>query len=242
MSLKAVLFDFNGVIIDDEPIHHQLLQEVLVEENLRVDLEEIHQVCLGKSDRVGLRELLERKGRVVSDEYILKLMARKSQAYQEKIAATPKLPIYPDAEQLIFQLRVAKMPLAVVSGAVRVEIETVLTQANLRNAFSLWVGGDDITVSKPDPDGYLLAVERFNQLDPNLQLKPEECLVIEDTRAGIQAAKAAGMPVVGVAHTYPFHMLHRLADWTVDYLGELELDRIQQAFGDEVSPAFQSFS
>jgi beta-phosphoglucomutase len=109
----------------------------------------------------------------------------------------------------------------------------------LRPYFSVIVAGDDITTSKPQPDGYLLAVDRLNQTFPDLQLKPAECLAIEDTFAGIQAAKNAGIPVIGVANSYPFHMLQRRANWTVDFLSDLELDRIQQVYARSASSAAQ---
>ncbi|MFO5528864.1 MAG: HAD family hydrolase, partial [Cuspidothrix sp.] len=92
------------------------------------------------------------------------------------------------------------------------------------------VSGDDITSSKPSPEGYLLAVERMNQVYPELNLQPDECLVIEDTLAGVQAAKRAQMQVVGLANTYPFHMLQRQANWTIDYLIDLDLQRVQEVF------------
>ena len=228
MSLKAVLFDFNGVIINDEPIHQQLIEQLLVEENLRPNPAEFRQICLGRSDRVCLTELLHRRGRVVNETYLAQLLQRKAQAYQQQLEKLAKLPLYPGLEDLIFQLRSAQLKLAVVSGALRLEIELVLNRAQLAEYFTVIVAGDDITTSKPEPDGYLLAVERLNQQDSSLQLQPEECLAIEDTPAGIQAAKQAGISVVGIANTYPFHMLQRQANWTVDYLSDLELERIKQ--------------
>ena len=228
MNLKAVLFDFNGVIINDEPIHQQLIEQLLVEENLRPNPLEFRQICLGRSDRVCLTELLHRRGRVVNETYLAQLLQRKAQAYQQQLEKLAKLPLYPGLEDLIFQLRSAQLKLAVVSGALRLEIELVLNRAQLAEYFTVIVAGDDITTSKPEPDGYLLAVERLNQQDSSLQLQPGECLAIEDTPAGIKAAKQAGISVVGVANTYPFHMLQRQANWTVDYLSDLELERVKQ--------------
>jgi beta-phosphoglucomutase len=233
MVLKAVLFDFNGVIINDEPLHQKLIEQLLIEENLRPKPEEFRAVCLGRSDRACLTELLSRRGRVVSEEYLTGLIARKSQAYAEQLAAIEKLPSYPGLADLIFQVRTSHLPMAVVSGAVRSEIELVLERLELASYFPVIVAGDEITTSKPDPQGYLLAVERLNQHYPDLSLKPEECLAIEDTPAGIQAVKAAGMQVVGVANSYPFHMMQRQANWAVDYLSDLELDRVKQIFAGE---------
>lgn len=230
MTLKAVLFDFNGVIINDEPIHRQLVDQILVEENLRPKPDEYRQACLGRSDRACLNTLLTNRGRVVSESYLTTLVNRKAQAYQQYLETLEKLPIYPGLEDLIFKLRVAQLKMAVVSGALRSEVELVLNRANVAQHFTVIVAGDDITVSKPEPDGYLLAVERLNQQEPGLNLQPSECLAIEDTPAGIQAAKRAGVPVVGVAHTYPLHMLQRQANWAVDYLSDLEVERVQQLY------------
>ncbi|HEY9666779.1 MAG TPA: HAD family phosphatase [Coleofasciculaceae cyanobacterium] len=230
MTLKAVLFDFNGVIINDEAIHEQLIEELLIEENLRPLPEEYREVCLGRSDRICLTELLKRRGRFVSEDYLTKLIARKAQAYQRKLESLEKLPIYPGLEDIIFKIRAAKLPMGIVSGALRCEIELVIDRMGIAQYVSAIVAGDDIKVSKPDPDGYLLAVERLNQHYPDLKARASDCLAIEDTPAGIEAAKRAGMQVVGVANTYPFHMLQRQANWAVDYLNDLELDRVQEIY------------
>lgn len=230
MSLKAVLFDFNGVIINDEPIHQRLTEQLMLGENMVLKKGEYQQVCLGRSDCSCLRDLLATRGRVVSEEYLTQLVNRKAQAYVQEIEKIEKLPLYPGLEDVIFQMRSQNLKLGLVSGAIRQEIELVLQRAQLAEYFSVVVAGDDITTSKPKPDGYLLAVERLNQQFPDLNLQPQECLVIEDTPSGITAAKRSHMEVVGVANTYPFHMLQRCCNWTVDYLHDLELDRVKEVF------------
>jgi beta-phosphoglucomutase len=239
MPLKAVLFDFNGVIINDEPLHEKLLAQILVEENLRAKPEEFREICLGRSDRACLQDLLTLRGRVVSDDYLTGLITRKSRLYQQQLDTLEEIPIYPGLSDLIFKIRVANLPMAVVSGAVRAEIEWVLNHADLAQYFSVIVAGDDIMTSKPDPTGYLLAVDRLNQQHPDLALQPQDCLAIEDTFAGIEAAKRAGMKVVGVANSYPYHMMQRQSNWAVDYLSELELDRVQQVFAGGEKPVAQ---
>ncbi|MEO1211146.1 MAG: HAD family phosphatase [Cyanobacteria bacterium J06638_20] len=239
--LKAVLFDFNGVIINDEPLHNKLLEQILVEENLRPQPGEFWEACVGRSDRACLTTLLERRGRVISDKDLDALVARKSRYYLEEIAKLEKLPTYPGLEDLIFQIRAAHLPMGVVSGAIRVEIEQVLQQLNLTDTFSVIVAGDDIATSKPEPDGYLLAVKQLNDLSNKVGgdrpgqsiIQPENCLAIEDTFAGVTAAKQAGMQVVGIANTYPFHMMQRCANWAVDYFTDLELDRIRDRFSQQ---------
>jgi beta-phosphoglucomutase len=235
MALKAVLFDFNGVIINDEPLHQKLIEQILLEENLRPKAGEFRQFCLGRSDRACLKDLLTYRGRIVTEDYITSLIARKSRAYHQQLAEIDKLPIYPGLADLIFQIRAAQISMAIVSGAVRPEIDLVLNRTDLAQYFPVIVSGDDIQTSKPDPEGYLLGVDRLNQHYPDLRLQPHECLAIEDTPAGIQAAKQAGMQVVGVANSYPFHMMQRQSNWAVDYLSELEFDRVREVYGQKLA-------
>ncbi len=230
MSLKAVLFDFNGVIIQDRPIHIQLIDEILLAENLQLQRVQESQAFLGFSHRAYLQNLLKNRGRVVTEVYMTKLLTRKAQGYILELEKLEKLPLYPGIEDVIFQIRDHDLKLGLVSDTLSLEVETVLTSAKLAEYFPVIVSGDDINSHKPNPEGYLLAVERMNQVYPELNLQPQDCLVIEHTPAGIQAAKKAQMQVVGVANTYPFHMLQRQANWTVDYLTELELKRVQEIF------------
>ncbi|BAY96253.1 HAD family hydrolase [Tolypothrix tenuis PCC 7101] len=230
MSLKAILFDFNGVIIKDEQIHLRLIDEILIQENLQPQRDSERQASLGRSDRACFQELLYNRGRVLSEEYLTQLLQQKAQMYVQELEQLEKLPLYSGVDDLIFQARSHNLKLGLVSGAIRQEIDIVLQRAQLTEYFPVIVAGDDITTSKPEPDGYLLAVTRLNQKYPDLNLQTTECLAIEDTPAGIQAAKRAQMQVVGVANTYPFHMLQRCCNWTVDYLTDLELERVQEVF------------
>jgi beta-phosphoglucomutase len=230
MSLKAVLFDFNGVIIKDGLIHIQLIDEILVQENLQPQRVQERQAFLGISSRAYLQTLLKNRGRVVTEAYMTQLLTRKAQAYVLELEKLEKLPLYSGIEDVIFQIRSRHLKLGLVSDALSLEIEMVLTSAKLAEYFPVIVSGDDISSNKPNPEGYLLAVERMNQAYPELNLQPDECLVIEHTPLGIQAAKRAQMQVVGVANTYPFQIIHRQANWTIDYLIDLDLQRVQEVF------------
>lgn len=229
MALRAVLLDFNGVIINDEPLHQTLIQDLLLEENLRPSLEAYQQVCLGRTDRACITDLWQRQGRVVTEAQLNKILDRKTERYREALATLDKLPLYPGLEDVIYQIRAAQLRLAVVSGARRSEIEAVLSLAGIASHVQAIVSGDDLSVaaSKPAPDAYLLAIQRLNQQYPDLDLTPRECLAVEDSFAGIEAARRAGVPVVGVAHAFPYHMIHRRADWAVDHLYELNLEWLQ---------------
>jgi beta-phosphoglucomutase len=228
--LKAVLFDFNGVIIKDESIHRDLLDEILLSENLPPQGKEFWQVCVGRSDRAGLRELLKLRGRFVTEEYLDKLIAKKAAAYRQRLEQLVTVPIYSEVVQFIQQMYERGYKLAIVTGAVRSEVERILERAEIARYFETIVTGDDIAQSKPDPEGYLLSIDRLNQMYPDLNLLPSECLAIEDTFAGLQAVKSAGVQAVAIAHTYPFHMLQRRANWTIDCFADLELDRVNKYF------------
>jgi beta-phosphoglucomutase len=230
MPLKVVLFDFNGVILDDESIHEQLIQDVMLSENVRITPEDFQQFGLGRSDRACLQDLLNARGRVVSPDYVTKLLQQKAIAYQQKLQALETLPLYPGVESLVQAFQDSQIKLGIVSGALRAEIEWVLERANLQDAFDLVVAAEDISTSKPSPEGYKTAIAQLNDRYPNLHLRPQDCLAIEDSFPGLESARTAQIPVVGVAHTYPFHMMQRRSNWAVDYLDQLEVPRLIQLF------------
>jgi beta-phosphoglucomutase len=243
--LKAVLLDFNGVIINDEAIHRQLIDDLLLSENLRpLAPVEYQQFCLGRSDRACLLDLFEHRGRGLTAAYLQQLIARKAHWYHEKLVDLDTLPIYDGLQAFLDRLQLQGLAIALVTGAVRREVEYILERSGLRRYFQVIVAGDDIISSKPQPDAYLTAIAKLNQLNgppvfpleadtrlaDSAELLPGHCLAIEDTFAGIQAAKTAGVPVVGIAHTYPYHFMQRRANWAIDRFEELDLDRLQVIF------------
>ncbi len=233
MALKAALFGFNGIIINDEDIRQTLSEQILLAENLRPNPDDYHEVCVGRSDRACLKALLSQRGRTVSDDMLSKLLIKENATYQTWLESQDKLPLYPGLEDLIFRCRTAQIKMAIVTGAEREQVTSVLDRAELSEHFSVVIAGDDISAegSKPSPDGYLKAIERLNQAHSDLQLQASECIAIEDSFAGIKAAKNAQIPVIGVAHTYPNHMLQRRANWVVDYLREIKFEWIEEKFG-----------
>lgn len=241
MTLKAVLFGFSGVIINDRAIHQQLIDEILIGENLRPKPGEYRQVCLGRSDRACLIALLSSRGRVVPDAYLSQLLSQKSKAYLAQLDSLNKLPIYVDVEDLIFKLRAAPLKMALASGSPRAEIEFVLERSQLAQHFSIVIADEDLHDRQSEADIFLQTIEGLNQVFPELKLLPSESLAIQDSLAGIQAAKLARVPVVGVAHTYPMYMLQRQASWVVDYLSDLELERVRQVY-EQATPAPKRYS
>jgi beta-phosphoglucomutase len=223
MVLQAVLFDFNGTIINDEPIHRLMLDELMLGENLRPKPQIYRRLCLGKSDRTAIPDLMASQGLTVDEGQLQKLLAKKTAAYRKYLANLTEMPIYEGLRENLTAWQTAGLKLAIVTGAVGAEVDLVLDRSDLRQYFSLIIASEDVTVGKPAPEGYLLAAQR-------LGVEPQECLAIEDTLIGLQAAKAAQIPVVGIANTYPLHMLQRQANWAVDCFADLELERIQENY------------
>ncbi|MGI0481315.1 HAD family hydrolase [Geminocystis sp. CENA526] len=220
MGLKAILFDFNGVIINDNKIHKQLIDDILLKENLRPSEGEYYDICL--------RNIFAQKGRILEEKYLKKLLENKAQAYYDVVSQMPELPIFDKIIQFILSLQTRNLPLAIVTDTLRQEVEYILERINVKQYFPVIVTADDIKTSKPSPEGYLLAMTKLNEYNPDLCLQPSNCLVIEDTPIGIKAGKNAGMSVVGIANTYPFHMIQRQANWCVDHPLELDLDWIDR--------------
>jgi len=221
MSLKAVFLDFSGVIISDEAINQELIADILLSENLRADSDEYTLYCRGRSDRACLRDILASRGRVLSDEYLDKLLKTKAQGYRQKIEELPEIELPENLISFLTQLTEQNIAIGLVTGATRSEVEYILSKIELSAFFDLIVAGDDLSESKPEPQPYLLAASRLN-------LAPQECLAIENNPVGITAAKQANIQVVGISNLYPLHMLQRQANWTVDDFMEIELDRVDR--------------
>ena len=226
--LKAVFFGFHGVIINDDDIHPQLISQLLLAENLRFDPDEYQERYLGRSDRARLSSILQTRGRFVQDDYLDGLLRKKAAGYREWLRSQSKLALYPGLDDLLYQIRSRNYLAAIVTGAQRADVEEVLATAKLTDQFSLVVSASDMpaAASKPAPDSYLAAIDQLNLLKPELALAPQNCLAVEACFAGIEAAKAANVPVVGVAQIYPYHMIQRCATWAVDYLNEIDFDWI----------------
>jgi HAD superfamily hydrolase (TIGR01509 family) len=221
MGLKAVFLDFSGVVINDEEINQELIAEILLSENLRSDPEEYAKYCRGRSDRAGLKYILANRGRILSDNYLDRLIATKTQGYRQKIEELTELPLSPHLSEFLTQLKTENLAIGLVTGALRSKVEHILQQAELAAYFDVIVAGDDLEASKPEPDPYLLAAKMLN-------VQPSECLAIENNPIGIEAAKRARIQVVGISYIYPLHMLQRQANWTVDNFLDIELDRVDR--------------
>lgn len=230
--LRAILFDFNGVLVDDEPLHCRLFQRVLAEEGVTLTEADYFGRYLGFDDRGCFSAALAAAGRRPSPPDLARLIARKAAYYQQTIRAEG-YPFFAGAAELVAEAAGAGMTLGVVSGALREEVEGALRAGGLRRHFKVLVTAEDVAEGKPDPEGYRRALMALNE-DPPLPARlfhPHEVLAIEDSPAGLVAAGELGLVTLGIAHTYPVQQLER-ADAVAPALVGLGLDRLQGLFAE----------
>ena len=193
----ATFFDFNGVLVNDEVVHFETFREVLA--GLGVSLSEhdyLHRY-LGFDDAGAFRAILEDAGQSPSTEQVGALIEAKRPLYMSRARAA--LPTFAGAAELV-QRRAAAGPALVVSGALRDEIELGLEVLGVRSSILAVVSAEDTAACKPDPEGYLIGIRILTEQGEGAAAA--RGLVIEDSLAGVEAAKAARLPCVGVAHTY----------------------------------------
>jgi beta-phosphoglucomutase len=194
---EALLFDFNGVLVDDEAQHYESFRAVLAEEGLALSRDEYYADYMGFDDRLSFVEAFRRANRTLTSEHLARLAAAKSAAYEGLI--TRSLTLVPGVAAFV-RGAAARYRLAVVSGAQRREIDLVLDRVGLREHFETIVAAEDVSRCKPDPMGLLAARAALGVRRP---LAVDRCVVLEDSLPGLQAARAAGMPCVMLATSHP---------------------------------------
>lgn len=198
MSLEAVVFDFDGVVADTEPLHLQVFQVLLADEGISFSADEYYERYLGFDD-VGVFEALERdKGLPIRNGRLDALMRRKTEIFQS--LARSRSVLFPGAEACL-RACAAAVPVGIASGALKEEIRLVLEVAGLDGLVPVIVAAGDTPCSKPAPDPYLRALELLASRDR--PLRPGRVVAIEDSRWGLQSARAAGLRTVAVATSYP---------------------------------------
>jgi len=222
--LTAVVFDFDGIIVDSEPMHYRAFQKVLEPLGAGYSWQEYIDRYMGFDDRDAFREAYRVHGLVLHEGDLVRLIAAKAACFQEVIADGVKP--YPGVVELIRSLS-GTVPLAICSGALRSDIEPVLEQLSLGAAFDLMVTAEEVQASKPDPASYCLAVSRLQEAFPAAGITPASSLAIEDTPAGITSATAAGLTVLAVSNSYPQAELGMAAK-TVDTLAGISLEDLRR--------------
>ena len=227
--IKAIFFDFNGVIIDDETIQMKAYQEVL--RGHQIDLiEEWYFDALGMDDKTFVQAMFQRAKKPLTDPVLETVLGAKTDLHRQMIE--DELPLFPGV--LTFLKATSRhFSVGLVSMANKIEVGYVFERANLTPLFSVVVTAEDASVCKPAPDCYLAGLTKLNekrQRERELPLLASECLAIEDSPPGIQSARAAGMRTLGVTNTVSDEALRAagadvvtksLADWTVDAVKRL---------------------
>jgi HAD superfamily hydrolase (TIGR01509 family) len=220
--IKAIFFDFNGVIIDDETIQMKAYQEVLREHEIDLT-EEWYMSALGMDDRTFVKSVFERAKKPWTDSTIDAVQLAKTDRHRQMIDV---LPLFPGVLTFL-KAASREFSIGLVSMANKNEVGYVFERANLTPLFSVVVTAEDAAVCKPAPDCYLAGLLKLNekrQHERKLPLLASECLAIEDSPPGIKSARAAGMRTLGVTNTVSADALRAagaevvtasLADWTV---------------------------
>ena len=222
--IQAIFFDFNGVIIDDEPLQMAAYKDALGEQGIELT-ESDYYSALGMDDKTFVRAAFERGQKTLSDDILQTVLEGKATRHRKLIE--DDLPLFPGVVTFL-KATARHYSLGVVSMASLAEIHYVLERARLRSLFSVIVSAEDVNICKPAPDCYLIALEKLNEkrlAGGLLPMLARECLVIEDSPPGIESGRQAGMRALGVTNTVSEEELRAagaevvttsLADWTVE--------------------------
>lgn len=216
--LQAIVFDFDGVIANSEPLHLKAFQQALAPEGIDLAPAEYYARYLGYDD-VGLFEALAKdRGLAMSGGDVSALVVRKGEEMQQMLRSGTVL--FPGAVEFIREAAAA-VPIAIASGAMRHEIEEVIAAAGVSDLFVAIVAAGDTPHSKPSPAPYRLALERLRDVSGR-EIEPRRAVAIEDSKWGLDSAQGAGLRLVGVTNSYAAHELTG-AELVVDSLTALTL-------------------
>lgn len=229
--LKAIVFDFDGVLVDSEPLHYRAFLRIAEPLGVRFTYQEYLRTYIGYDDRDAFRVMLGlqpgRPGTPAEEERVHQMGLDKALAFQAVVDEGIE-PI-PGMIDLVREAGSA-MPIAIASGATIADIRLILNKLQLAELFQVIVTADDVERSKPDPQTYRLAVEKLSRRHADKALTPGECLSIEDTAAGIASARGAGLMSLGLAtsgNPADLHAAHR-----VELSAEgLNVSKLRQWFG-----------
>ena len=216
MPIRAIVFDFDGVLADSEMLHFRVYNELLAPSGIQLTKDEYCERYLGFDDEGVFEQLARDKNLMLGDEEIEMLIADKARRFESLVAAGGVL--YPQAAACVRRLG-AHWPMAICSGARRSEIELMLRGGRLADAFRFIVATGDTDRGKPAPDPYARAAELHG-------VPPGECVAIEDSHAGLESARGAGLQTIAITNTYARATL--TADRIVDSLDELTVEFLQR--------------
>jgi beta-phosphoglucomutase len=216
---RTVIFDFDGVIIDSEVLHLRAFNGSLVPFGVEIATKDYYQQYLGFSDFDCYKALVEDGLLKVDQRQIGDIIKRKSEIFEELVRTESQT--IEGVPEFLKMLDLNEIPMAIYSGALLAEIELMLDGAYLRHFFKTIVSAEQVKRGKPDPEGFLLALQRLND-DCKPPLTADQCVVIEDSHWGLQAANAAGMHTIAVTNSYDAGQL-TAAEKVVALLSDLSM-------------------
>ena len=215
MSMKAAIFDLDGVIVNTVPLHFKAWQRMFAEYGKEFDFEDYKEKVDGILRIDGARAIL-----TDIDEAELKKAADKKQVYFLEYLNSEEISVYNDTVDLVKALKKEKIKRSVISSSKN--CLPILKKVNLVELFDVILTGNDVTKGKPDPQVFFMAAKKMS-------VEPGSCVVFEDAVLGVEAGKRAGMKCVGVdRHGNPERL--KKADLVVADLGELSLEKIKELF------------
>ena len=225
--IKAVIFDFDGVIANSEPLHFRAFRDVAARHGLSLTEADYYNRYLGFDDVGAFTAMAEDQQRPLTPSVVAALVAEKA-VHLEALEHRASV-LFPGARAAIERMA-AHGPIAIASGALRAEIVRVLDRESLRHHFPVIVSAEDTPASKPDPAPYRLAVDRLASAS-GVALAPGECVAIEDSRWGLQSARDAGLRTVGITQSYDASALSN-ADTVIAHLDDFRPDAFDRWFAD----------
>jgi beta-phosphoglucomutase len=222
--ITAILFDFNGFIIDDEMLQMKAYQEVFAPYEVPLSENQYFQ-ALGMDDATFVRTAFASGGKELTAEMMLAIATAKQEVHRRLL--TDDLPLFPGVKTLL-KATSREFDLGLVSMANREEIAYIFERARIGPLFSIVVSAEDVNICKPAPDCYQKGLEKLNEKRSaagKQVLSASECLAVEDSPPGIEAGRAAGMHTLGVLNTVSETDLRAagaevvtkdLSDWTVE--------------------------
>ena len=222
--LRAVIFDFDGVIVDSEMLHLEAFNIALAPYGVQITKEQYYKEMLGLTDADLFKTLIE-KGQISAGKAEEKtLLAEKKEAF-ERLART-KCKTIAGVAEFLETLRTNNIPAAICSGALLNEIETILEANNLRGYFEVIVSAEQVKRGKPFPDGFLMTLQKLNhKIRP--KILPAHCVVIEDSMWGLAAAQKAGMKTIAVTNSYDAEELS-FADKVTETLAKISIENLRK--------------
>jgi len=215
--LRAVIFDFDGVISDSESLHLKAFNKILAQFNIEINERDYYNEYLGFTDLDCFNAVTEKHQLGLNPAAIEKLIGRKSRVFEEFIKKEDT--IIEGVPEFLQMLGDNKVRMAICSGALRLDIDTILAGMDIAGFFDVIVTEKKKKKGKPNPEGFLLALEKLNETE-TVKIAPAECIVIEDSHWGLQAATAAGMHTIAVTNSYKPEEL-KMAEKVVTRLDKL---------------------